>query len=41
MEVSVQLHALPALTPTERALDTYWIGGWVGFRAGLNAVAKR
>jgi hypothetical protein len=27
--------------PTERALDTHWIGGWVGPRAVLDAVVKR
>jgi hypothetical protein len=30
-----------ALYPGERAPGTHWIGGWVGPRAGLNAVAKR
>jgi hypothetical protein len=29
------------LTPTERAPDTHWRGGWVGPRDGLNAVVKR
>jgi hypothetical protein len=28
-------------TPSERALGTHWIGGWVGFRAGLDAESKR
>jgi len=27
--------------PRVRALDTYWGGGWLGLRAGLNAVVKR
>jgi hypothetical protein len=27
--------------PRERAPFTHWIGGWVGLRAGLDAVAKR
>jgi hypothetical protein len=27
-------------TPRERAPGTHWIGGWVGPRAGLDAVAK-
>jgi hypothetical protein len=27
--------------PTERATGSYWIGGWVGSRAGLYMVAKR
>jgi hypothetical protein len=29
------------LTPRERAPGTHWIGGWVGPRAGLDAVVKR
>jgi hypothetical protein len=28
-------------TPWVTAPGTYWIGGWVGRRAGLNAVVKR
>jgi len=28
-------------TPRERATDIHWIGGWVGPRAGLEAVVKR
>jgi len=32
---------LGRFTPRERAPDTHWIGGWVGHRAGLDAVAKR
>jgi hypothetical protein len=28
-------------TPRERTPDTHWIGGWVGPRAGLDAVVKR
>jgi hypothetical protein len=28
-------------TPRERAPGTHWIGGWVGFRAVLDAVVKR
>jgi hypothetical protein len=27
-------------TPKERAPGTHWIGGWVGLRAGLDAVVK-
>jgi hypothetical protein len=27
-------------TPGERANGTHWIGGWVGPRAGLDAVLK-
>jgi hypothetical protein len=29
------------IIPRERAPDTRWIGGWVGPRAGLDAVVKR
>jgi hypothetical protein len=29
------------LYPRKRAPDTYWIGSWVGPRAGLDAVVKR
>jgi hypothetical protein len=28
-------------TPRERAPGTHWTGGWVGPRAGLEAVVKR
>jgi len=28
-------------TPRERAPSTQWAGGWVGPRAGLDAVATR
>jgi hypothetical protein len=38
MEVSGQLHAPAALL---QAPGTHWIGGWVGPRAVLDAVAKR
>jgi hypothetical protein len=40
MEVSGQLHA-PAALPRRKNPGTYWIGGWVGPRASLDAVAKR
>jgi len=29
------------LTAGERVPVTHWIGGWVGLRAGLDALAKR
>jgi hypothetical protein len=29
------------LHPRERTPDTHWIGGWVGLRAGLDAVVKK
>jgi len=29
------------LTPGDKDPGTHWIGGWVGPRAGLDAVAKR
>jgi hypothetical protein len=41
MEVSGQLHASATLSPEESAPGTYWIGDWVGPRAGLDAVEKR
>jgi hypothetical protein len=41
MEVSGQLHAPAASLPRERAPGTYWIGGWVGPRAVLDAMVKR
>jgi hypothetical protein len=40
MEVSGQLHA-PAALPKERAPFAHCIGGWVGPRAGLDAVEKK
>jgi hypothetical protein len=40
MEVSGQLHASAALPP-EKAAGIHWIDGWVGPRAGLEAVEKR
>jgi hypothetical protein len=36
--VSVKLRPL---YPRDKAPGTHWIGGWVGPRAGLNAVVKR
>jgi hypothetical protein len=39
MEVNDQIHA-PAALLTEKT-NTHWIGGWVGPRAGLDAVANR
>jgi hypothetical protein len=41
MEVSGQLHAPATLAPSERALGIHWIGGWVGPRAGQDAVEKQ
>jgi hypothetical protein len=38
---SGQLHAPAALHPGKRAPGTHWTGGWVGPRAGLDAVDKR
>jgi hypothetical protein len=41
MEVSGHLHDPGRFSPRERASGTHWIGGWVGSRAGLDAVVKR
>jgi hypothetical protein len=41
MEVSGQLHASDRFTPRERAPVTHLIGGWVGLKAGLDAVLRR
>jgi hypothetical protein len=38
---SVQLHAPAASTPGEQPPLPFWIGGWVGPRASLDAVEKR
>jgi len=40
MEMSVQLHA-PVALRLGKDYGTRWIGGWVGCRAGLDAVAKK
>jgi hypothetical protein len=41
MEVSSQPYVPAALTLTERASGTHWIGGWVGPGVGLDAMKKR
>jgi hypothetical protein len=41
MEVSGQLHTPAALLPGKEPPGTHWIGGWVGPRAGLDAMVKR
>jgi len=40
MEVSGEIHTPAALLPGKEP-GTHWIGGWVGPRVGLDAVAKR
>jgi hypothetical protein len=40
MRVNGQRHAPAALYPRERTPGTYWIGGWVGLRAGLDTEAR-
>jgi hypothetical protein len=40
MEMNCELHA-SLFTLEEEDLVTHWIGGWVGSRAGLNAVETR
>jgi hypothetical protein len=39
--VNDQVHASAALSPEERAPDTHWVGGWIGFTVGLNFMEKR
>jgi hypothetical protein len=41
MEVNGQLHAPAALPPGKEPPGTHCIGGWVGPRAGLDAVVRR
>jgi hypothetical protein len=41
MGLSGQHDAPAALYPGEMTPGTYWTGGWVGPRAGLNAGARR
>jgi hypothetical protein len=41
MEVNDQLQALAALPPEESGTCMYWIGGWMGPRANLDAVTRR
>jgi hypothetical protein len=38
MELSAQLNGSAVSTPWEKAPGTHRIGGWVGPRAGLDAV---
>jgi rubredoxin len=41
MDVCGYVYAPAALPPRERAAGTHWIQGWMGPRAGLDAVVKR
>jgi len=41
MKKSGQLHALEALSPTEKVPGTYCTGNWVGPRARHNVLEKR
>jgi len=41
MEVSGLLHGPAALPPRKKPPAPHWIGGWVSFRAVLDAVEKR
>jgi hypothetical protein len=42
MKASGQLHDAVALPPPRKiSPGTHWVGGWVGPRAGLDAVSKR
>jgi hypothetical protein len=40
MEVSGQHHA-PAALPPEKKPGAYWVGGWMGIRAGRDVCQKR
>jgi hypothetical protein len=40
MKVSGKIHDSAAFLPRERDPGSYWIGGWVGTRGSLDAVAK-
>jgi hypothetical protein len=37
----VQLHASAVLLPEKSPPGTHWIGGWVGPKAGVDAMEKR
>jgi len=39
--MAVVIFTLGRFTPRESAADTHLTGGWVGSRAGLDAVTKR
>jgi hypothetical protein len=41
MEDSGELHTPDRFTPWLKVPGTDWVGGWVGPRTGLDAVAKR
>jgi hypothetical protein len=41
MKESDKIHAHCRFNPEEGAPGTHWIGGWVGARAGLDAVEER
>jgi len=42
LEVNGQLHAPAASNlPGRRASSTHWLKGWVGYRTGLDTVAKK
>jgi hypothetical protein len=40
LEVSGQVHTPGCFTPRKRAPSTYWIGRWMGPRAGLDNILK-
>jgi hypothetical protein len=41
MEANSQRKPPATLLPGKETPDTHWIGGWVGPKAGLDAVEKR
>jgi hypothetical protein len=41
MKMNIQVYAPGSFTPGKELYRTYWIGGLVGLRVGLDLVAKR
>jgi len=41
MKAIGELHAPATSSLGKGPPDTHWLGGWMGLRAGLNAVAER
>jgi len=41
LDLGTKCRWVVSFMPRERTRGTHWIGGWVGPRAGLDAVMKR